>query len=350
MSALVVKELSCFYQDNQVLDCLDLELADNEIICLLGESGCGKTTLLKAVAGLQTDLWGKIKINGKTVNDHDLAVAAEERKVGFIFQDYALFPHLSVFDNVAFSLSQLSKNEQKMRVNDVLALVRLSDYAQRYPHQLSGGQQQRVAIARALAYQPELMLLDEPFSNLDNHVRFKLIYEIRALLKARAMSALFVTHSKEEGFAFADKIALLQAGKIVQIGSAQTLYNRPNSRYVADFMGHSNYLKVQVKDHYSYQSNLGVLTSSSLITFSPGSQLQLLLRPEQLAITVAENAAGVIKQIDFLGAYLQITVTYQGQDYLVKQANQFTDSMPFKLADRVSLSVLEHDFVVFADD
>lgn len=186
MSALVVKELSCFYQDNQVLDCLDLELENNEIICLLGESGCGKTTLLKAVAGLQTDLWGKIKINGKIVNDHAVNIAAEKRKVGFIFQDYALFPHLNVFDNVAFSLYKFCKEEQKKRVNDVLALVQLSEYAQRFPHQLSGGQQQRVAIARALAYQPDLMLLDEPFSNLDNHVRFQLIHEIRDLLKARA--------------------------------------------------------------------------------------------------------------------------------------------------------------------
>ena len=349
MSALVVNELSCFYQDNQVLDCLDLELENNEIVCLLGESGCGKTTLLKAVAGLQTDLWGKIKINGKTVNDHAVNIAAEKRKVGFIFQDYALFPHLDVFDNVAFSLSQFSKKEKQQRVNEVLALVRLSDYAQRYPHQLSGGQQQRVAIARALAYQPDLMLLDEPFSNLDNHVRFQLIHEIRGLLKERAMSALFVTHSKEEGFAFADKIALMQAGKIVQIGTAKALYSHPISRYVADFMGESNYLKVRVKDQYNYQSALGILSSNTLIEFAAGSQLSLLLRPEQIAIAVSENASGVIKQIDFLGAYQHITVSYPDHDFQVKQSNHFGDCLPFKLGDRVSLTVLSHDFVVFAD-
>ena len=349
MSALVVNELSCFYQDNQVLDCLDLELENNEIVCLLGESGCGKTTLLKAVAGLQTDLWGKIKINDKIVNDHAVHIAAEKRKVGFIFQDYALFPHLNVFDNVAFSLSQFSKKEKQDRVNDVLALVRLCDYTQRYPHQLSGGQQQRVAIARALAYQPDLMLLDEPFSNLDHHVRFQIIHEIRGLLKARAMSALFVTHSKEEGFAFADKIALMQAGKIVQIGTAKTLYSHPISRYVADFMGASNYLKVRVKDQYNYQSDLGILNSNSLIEFAQGSQLHLLLRPEQIAIAASDNALGVVKQIDFLGAYQQIRVRYQAQDYLVKQSNHSGDCLPFKVGDKVSLTVLSHDFVVFAD-
>ena len=347
MPALVVNELSCFYQDNQVLDGLDLELENNEIVCLLGESGCGKTTLLKAVAGLQTDLWGKIKINGKIVNDHAVHIAAEKRKVGFIFQDYALFPHLNVFDNVAFSLCKFSKKEKQKRVDDVLALVRLSDYAQRYPHQLSGGQQQRVAIARALAYQPDLMLLDEPFSNLDHHVRFQIIHEIRGLLKARAMSALFVTHSKEEGFAFADKIALMQAGKIVQIGTAETLYGHPISRYVADFMGASNYLKVRVKDQCNYQSDLGILTSNTLIEFAEGSQLNLLLRPEQIAIAASHNGLGVVKQIDFLGAYQQITVNYQDHDYLVKQSNHFGDCLPFKVGDKVSLTVLSHDFVVF---
>lgn len=349
MSALVVNNLSCFYQDNQVLESLDLELGNNEIVCLLGESGCGKTTLLKAVAGLQADLSGLIKINGQTVNNNVINMAPEKRKVGFIFQDYALFPHLNVFENVAFSLYKLAKAEQKSRVNDVLALVRLSDYAQRYPHQLSGGQQQRVAIARALAYQPDLMLLDEPFSNLDHHVRFQLINEIRELLKARAMSALFVTHSKEEGFAFADKIALMQAGKIVQIGNAQTLYSHPKSKYVADFMGESNYLAVQVKDKYSYQSELGILTSNKLIEYNEGGFLELLLRPEQIEISAAINGLGRVTQVNYLGAYLQIQVCYQKHVYRIKQSTHLGDCLQFKVGDKVSLTVLSHDFVVFND-
>jgi len=347
MSALVVNNLSCFYQDNQVLESLDLELENNEIVCLLGESGCGKTTLLKAVAGLQAELSGLIKINGQIVNNDLLNVPPEKRKIGFIFQDYALFPHLNVFENVAFSLFKLSKAEQKNRVNDVLALVRLSDYAQRYPHQLSGGQQQRVAIARALAYQPDLMLLDEPFSNLDHHVRFQLIREIRELLKARSMSALFVTHSKEEGFAFADKIALMQAGKIVQIGNAQALYSHPKSKYVADFMGDSNYLTVQVKDKYSYQSDLGILTSNKLINDAQGSHLELLLRPEQIEISAAINGLGVVTQVNYLGAYQQIQVCYQAHIYRIKQSTHCGDCLQLKVGDKVSLRVLSHDFVVF---
>ena len=269
MPALIVKGLNCAYQNNQVLDNLDLTLEHNEIVCLLGESGCGKTTLLKAVAGLQENVSGQVSINNKPVDDNKqhISVSAEDRKIGFIFQDYALFPHLNVFDNVAFSLFKMDKVTQKKRVDEVLSLVRLNDYVTRFPHQLSGGQQQRVAIARALAYQPDLMLLDEPFSNLDHHIRFQIIEEIKSLLKAKKMSAIFVTHSKEEGFAFADKIASMQAGKIVQIGSPQDLYHHPSSKYVADFMGSSNYIKVNVKDDYSYDSDFGILTTDQKINF-----------------------------------------------------------------------------------
>ncbi|WP_019613194.1 ABC transporter ATP-binding protein [Psychromonas ossibalaenae] len=347
MCALLVKQLSCFYQHNQVLNSLDLKLQKNEIVCLLGESGCGKTTLLRAVAGLQKQLCGSIVINGKTVNEQGINITPEKRKIGLIFQDYALFPHLNVFDNVAFSLNKLTALEKKERVNDVLSLVQLSDYAERFPHQLSGGQQQRIAIARALAYQPDLMLLDEPFSNLDHNVRFQLIREIRSLLKARSMSALFVTHSKEEGFAFADKIALMQAGKIVQIDSAQRLYQQPKSRYVADFMGQSNYLNVTVNDDYSYQSDLGLLTSDRPLKHSKGKPFSLLLRPEQVVIELDGQGLGEVLEVEFLGAYQQVTVSYLNKNYIIKHSNHLHNSMQFNLGDRVSLKVLSHDFVVF---
>lgn len=349
MCALVVNDLNCFYQENQVLESLDLTLENNEIVCLLGESGCGKTTLLRAVAGLQVQLSGSIEINGKTVNDAHTNVAPEHRKVGLIFQDYALFPHLNVFQNVAFSLHKLSKVEVKKRVDDVLTLVRLQEYSDRFPHQLSGGQQQRIAIARALAYQPNLMLLDEPFSNLDHHVRFQLIQEIRSLLKAHSMSALFVTHSKEEGFAFADRIALMQEGRIVQIDTAQALYSHPKSVYVANFMGQSNYLPVQVKDKYSYQSDLGTLTSNAIIDNHADKQLLLLLRPEKIGIEIDHDGIGMVKALSFLGSYQQITVSYLDKEYIVKQSNHLGNCMQIQVGDRVSLTVLCHDFVVFEE-
>jgi iron(III) transport system ATP-binding protein len=345
MSALVVKNLNCFYQENKILKNLDINLQDNEIVCLLGESGCGKTTLLRAVAGLQTDTTGDITINGNVVDSDNVNVAPEKRKVGLIFQDYALFPHLNVFDNVAFSLTKMAKKEKKKSVEEVLALVQLSDYSARFPHQLSGGQQQRIAIARALAYQPELMLLDEPFSNLDQHVRFQLIKDIRLLLKKRAMSALFVTHSKEEGFAFADKIALMQSGKIIQIGVPQQLYNYPESRYVADFMGQSNYIEVQVEGPNSYQSAFGLLNRVDVIDASKGTILQLLIRPEQLTLTVCENGPATIIEIYFLGAFQQLTVSFKNKNYLVKQNNQ---QAGYQVGDKAELAISHHNFVLFS--
>ena len=344
MSALEIKKLNCFYQETQILKDLELVLHQNEIVCLLGESGCGKTTLLRAISGLQNDISGRISIKGQVVKDADIDIPPEQRKVGLIFQDYALFPHLNVFDNVAFSLMKLNKKEQKKRVESVLALVQLSDFALRFPHQLSGGQQQRIAIARALAYQPELMLLDEPFSNLDQHVRFTLIKEIRLLLKKHAMSALFVTHSKEEGFAFADKIALMKAGKIIQIGVPQQLYSNPNCRYVADFMGQSNYLEVRVESANSLTSDFGLLFSDAVLDYRPGKILHLLLRPEQLDIKRDPAAQGIITDIDFLGASQKIIVNINSDVYTVLQNNH---QQQYKIGDRVQLSILSHDFVLF---
>lgn len=344
MSALVIKKLNCSYQENHILKELDIDLQNNEIICLLGESGCGKTTLLRAVAGLQADVSGKISINGVCVNNDNINLPPEKRKVGLIFQDYALFPHLNVFDNVAFSLTNMSKQEKAERVEEVLTLVQLNDYVLRFPHQLSGGQQQRIAIARALAYQPELMLLDEPFSNLDQHVRFQLIKDIRALLKGREMSALFVTHSKEEGFAFADKIALMQAGKIVQIGAPQQLYNFPESRYTADFMGKSNYVEVTVENVNSFQSDFGSLSSDCAIEHNKGSKLQLLLRPEQFEIHASEDGQASIADIDCLGAFQMVSVCFKGKSYLVRQSHQQSN---YKVGDKVDLTMTNHRFVLF---
>lgn len=344
MSALEIKNLNCYYQQDHILKDLHLELQNNEIVCLLGESGCGKTTLLRAVSGLQNKISGDISINRQRVHSDTINLPPEKRKVGLIFQDYALFPHLNVFDNIAFSLMKMSKKERKKRVEKMLALVQLSDFSLRFPHQLSGGQQQRIAIARALAYQPELMLLDEPFSNLDQHVRFQLIKEIRHLLKKHEMSALFVTHSKEEGFAFADKIALMKAGKIIQIGAPQQLYSEPNCRYVADFMGQSNYVDVQVETSNSLNSDFGVLFSEAVLNYRPCTALQLLLRPEQLEITRDKAGKGVITDIDFLGALQKFTVRVEDKLYSVQQNNH---QQVYQIGDRVTLSIVNHTFVLF---
>jgi len=346
MSALTIKNLSCAYQKNTVLTSLDFTLNDNEIVCLLGESGCGKTTLLRAVAGLQPQLTGSIHIQGKILNDDAFSMPPEQRKIGLIFQDYALFPHLNVFDNVAFSLTKMSQKEKQRRVQEVLDLVQLGEYATRFPHQLSGGQQQRIAIARAMAYQPDLMLLDEPFSNLDQHVRLQLIHDIRSLFKARNMSALFVTHAKEEGFAFADRIALMKAGKIIQIDTPQALYQRPSTPYVADFMGQSNYVDAQVIGPYRYQTCLGVLSSKHVINEVLGQACRLLLRPEHLALSINPTGEAVITLAVFQGAFQQITVRFKGQDFVTRH-NHHLGGVQFNVDDRVDLTVLQHELIAF---
>ena len=231
-------------QSRWALDAVSLALEAGQIGVLIGPSGCGKTSLLRAVAGLQTLHTGSIVVDGQLLSQASspeataVHVAPEARRIGMVFQDFALFPHLSVSDNVAFGLHQLGRSERKERVQTVLELVGLSHAASRAPHQLSGGQQQRVALARALAPKPRLLLLDEPFSSLDVDLRERLVQELRAILKATQTTALFVTHDQLEAFALGDVIGVMNHGRIEQWSDPYTAYHRPASRFVASFIGH----------------------------------------------------------------------------------------------------------------
>ncbi|GHC68295.1 iron ABC transporter ATP-binding protein [Pseudorhodoferax aquiterrae] len=213
-------------------------LAAGEIGVLIGPSGCGKTTLLRTVAGLEPAQGGEIRLSGTPVSAPGLQLPAEQRRIGMVFQDYALFPHLDVGRNVGFGLTAMPKAERAARVAEVLELVGLAGAERRAPHELSGGQQQRVALARALAPRPQLMLLDEPFSNLDVELRERLAHEVRAILKAAKTTALFVTHDQLEAFAIGDAIGVMHEGRLHQWADAYTLYHRPATRFVADFIGH----------------------------------------------------------------------------------------------------------------
>jgi iron(III) transport system ATP-binding protein len=224
-------------------------LRAGDIGVLIGPSGCGKTTLLRAVAGLERASAGDIKLAKSLVSSVDVFVPAEQRRIGMVFQDYALFPHMDVAHNVAFGIHHLPKAERMARVAEVLELVDLPDTAKRYPHELSGGQQQRVALARALAPKPQLLLLDEPFSNLDVDLRERLAHELRAILKKANATALFVTHDQLEAFAIGDVIGVMHEGKLHQWADAYTLYHRPATRFVADFIGHGVFSKATVELH-----------------------------------------------------------------------------------------------------
>jgi iron(III) transport system ATP-binding protein len=220
-----------------------------DIGVLIGPSGCGKTTLLRAVAGLERASRGSITLSKAVVSNASVHLPAEQRRIGMVFQDYALFPHLDVAHNVAFGIHHLPKSERTARVAEVLDLVDLPDAGKRYPHELSGGQQQRVALARALAPKPQLLLLDEPFSNLDVDLRERLAHELRAILKKANATALFVTHDQLEAFAIGDVIGVMHEGKLHQWADAYTLYHRPATRFVADFIGHGVFSKATVELH-----------------------------------------------------------------------------------------------------
>lgn len=222
---------------HEIVHSLSFSLQRGQIGCLLGQSGCGKTTVLRAIAGFESLISGRITLGGKELSGAHHTAAPEKRQVGVVFQDYALFPHLSVADNLAFGLRKLSSEQRQARVAKLLTLVGLTTQEKKFPHELSGGQQQRVALARALAPQPDLLLLDEPFSNLDVDLRERLATEVRDILKEIGTTAVLVTHDQHEAFAIADQIGVMQNGAIVQWDNAYNLYHRPTTRFVADFIG-----------------------------------------------------------------------------------------------------------------
>ena len=263
-------------------------LRQGDIGVLIGPSGCGKTTLLRAVAGLETVAAGESSLSGKVVSSAGRTVAPEARRIGMVFQDYALFPHLDIGRNVAFGIHHLPKAERAARVAEVLELVGLGGAEARFPHELSGGQQQRVALARALAPKPQLMLLDEPFSNLDVDLRERLAHELRGILKAAGATALFVTHDQLEAFAIGDQIGVMHDGRLHQWDDAYSLYHRPATRFVADFIGHGVFVPARIVHRgggAQVETPLGVLgnlTDCPLPDAYPDGHCDLLLRADDI--------------------------------------------------------------------
>jgi iron(III) transport system ATP-binding protein len=305
-----------------VLDNVSLTLEHGELLSLLGPSGCGKTTLLRIVAGFEAISQGTVEIAGKTVCTNCDALAAEKRNTGMVFQDYALFPHLTVAENIAFGLKnqgkktktsilptkKLSNTKISQRVAEVLQLVGLSGLEKRYPHQLSGGQQQRIALARALAPQPALILLDEPLSNLDVQVRHRLRGEIRSILKAAGTSAIFVTHDREEALAISDKIAVMRQGKIEQVGTPEEIYLNPASRFVAEFVTQANFLPAS-KHEEVWQTEIGEIDVSEAKFVHNGEFIKgtsdqhgdLMLRQEEITLLPDPASPMVVRERQFLG-------------------------------------------------
>lgn len=337
MSLLTINNLNLNFGHTAVLQNLHLAVNQNEIICLLGASGCGKTTLLKAIAGLLPIEQGEIELAGECLKSK----AVEHRKIGMIFQDYALFPHLTVAENIQFGLSALTKREQTEMTEKMLNVVQLQGFNHRFPHELSGGQQQRVAIARALACKPQLLLLDEPFSNIDSQTRYAMIQEIKHILKSQQVPAIFVTHSKEEAFAFADKIAVMDKGKIVQFGKPNELYHLPVNPFVADFLGGTNYLACSVNEEKLLRSPIGEYRLFPEMQVEKG-HYQWLLRPEQLVIKANPQGQGRVVGKLFLGLYYRYQIEINGVELTAFQSQELN------IGEAVEVGFQVRDFVLFA--
>ena len=279
---LEVKDVAVAYNACPVVKDINFSLQPGEIGCLLGPSGCGKTSLLRAIAGFEPVKHGEIRLHDKTVSLPGNSVPTEKRRVGMVFQDFALFPHLSVEKNIAFGLKHLSKKQRNERVDELLKLVGLEHLKQAQPHQLSGGQQQRIALIRAMAPRPNILLMDEPFSSMDAELREQLAREVRELLKRDGITAILVTHDQLEAFAMADVIAVLGNGELHQWDSGYQIYHNPADRFVADFIGQGVMLSGKVIDDQRIDTEMGMIQGTLPDNCTPGSQIEMLLRPDDV--------------------------------------------------------------------
>lgn len=312
--ALELISISKSYDTKRVINALSLELKKGDIGCLLGESGCGKTTVLRCIAGFEEIESGAIQIKDSLVSSHNNCVPPEARALGMVFQDYALFPHLSVADNVVFGLGKLPKYRKSNRVVEMLDLVGLTADAKKFPHELSGGQQQRVALARALAPNPGLLLMDEPFSNLDIALRERLCIDVRRILKKLGISGMLVTHNQQEAFAMADMIGVMRNGALEQWDTAYNLYHRPKSQYVADFVGEGTLIKGQVASDDEVRTQLGTLKGRFSYPCRNGCPADVLIRPDDIVHDDDSPFKAKILRKRFRGANILYTLQLENND------------------------------------
>ena len=302
------------YADKTVLQNISFHLKKGEIGCLLGPSGCGKTTALRLVAGFETLQKGEIFLENECLAQTGIAVPPQHRRVGLVFQDYALFPHLNVEENIAFGLhpQQWNRAQRQERVAEMLELVGLKAEARYRVQQLSGGQQQRVALARALAPKPRLLLLDEPFSNLDATLREKLSVEVRDILKHEGITALLVTHDQNEAFAVADAIGVMCDGKMQQWGTPYALYHEPRNRFIANFIGQGVLLSGVVQGSHQIAMELGIIernpATEPALDFAVGSTVEVLIRPDDIQHDDASPLQAVVERRAFRGAEFLYTL------------------------------------------
>jgi iron(III) transport system ATP-binding protein len=307
-ASVEVRDLEHAYGANRVVRGLGFTLDAGQIGCLLGPSGCGKTTVLRCLAGFEPIDAGRIALSGRVVSEPGRLTPPEHRRIGMVFQEYALFPHLTVAGNIGFGLSQRAAPERAARVAGMVAMVGLAGADHVYPHELSGGQQQRVALARALAPQPDLLLLDEPFSNLDIDLRERLTVEVRAIIKESGTTAILVTHDQHEAFALADEIGIMHDGRIEQWDTAYNLYHRPATRFIADFVGQGVFVRGVAAGSRRLATELGELDADQPLPLADGAPADVLLRPDDIVHDDASPWHAEITGKAFRGAHFLYTL------------------------------------------
>lgn len=327
-----------FEKDVPVVQETTFDVKENEIVALLGPSGCGKTTTLRIISGFEHLDAGEVYLDGVLLSSKNVHLQPQKRGIGFVFQDYALFPHMTALDNVAFGLTELPKYKRKVFAEEVLCRTGMGDHKHKSPAELSGGQQQRVALARAIAPEPKLVLLDEPFSNLDAMLRDTTRKEVRSILKKAGMSAVLVTHDQEEALSFADRIAVMNNGKIEQIGTPEEVYYKPKTKFVAQFLGRTNIFEANVNDSDTIDTELGTIK----LNCRAKGQITCSIRPEHLTITKPNGKSngctkGIIIAREFRGHDITYHVECNGERYIVHTDNRIL----FNPMDEVLVSPLE---------
>jgi len=299
-TVLELHNVSCVYGgDRPAITDMSFAAQEGEIVCLLGPSGCGKTTTLRAIAGFEPVTAGKIRLEGRLVSAPGHLVPTERRRIGMVFQEYALFPHLRVQDNVAFGLQHLSAGERATQVRVMLEMVGLTDLAARYPHELSGGQQQRVALARALVQKPAVLLLDEPFSNLDPDMAGRMREDLHDLLRRTKTTAVLVTHDHDEAFAMADRIAVLNNGKLEQLDTPEAVYHTPSTPFVADFVGQADFIPGTIEQD-KVVTEIGEFPNQP--GYSGGDNVVVMIRPDDVHIAPLAQSTTHILTRQFHGS------------------------------------------------
>ena len=346
---LIISDLSLVFGDDKdsskILSNINFDLEESEIGCILGPSGCGKTSLLRAIAGFENIISGTILKDGVCISNNLENTSIQNRKMGMVFQDYALFPNMDIKSNIAFGLKDKTKIDKEARVNYLLDLVNLNKYKDKYPHELSGGEQQRVALIRALAPSPEILLLDEPFSNIDADIKENLVSDVRDLLKELSITSIIVTHDQHEAFNIADKIAIMNNGKIEQIGNAYDIYHKPVNKFVADFVGLGVFVPITKNKDENLETPLGLLDTTKFQDCEIHSKnLQMLLRPDDIIHNDESSTKAVVIEKQFRGAEFLYKLLYNDKYPLLCYAPSHHNH---KIGESIGIELEIEHYVIF---